>query len=315
MSYADLSLAQWNDLSDGAAGRLAQDVAARHELTVAGLGATAYAGRSHRTALFDRGGMRFALVPGGRPTLGYDAARFRPAAHQAADYADSAAEFGLPSLTAYVDAMTSPVRDVDMPAMLVAVDAFDPCEVPLAPDDPRVRELVASVGNRFGGVRTFRSGDGLTVEFDRTTGQVVRARAIREVSYDEAMAGLGSLGVRTTTPDEWEWACGAGATTLFRWGDDCPGDGYPYDHRTGPHRQENLWGLAIGQDPYRHEATTERTVVCGGDGGGATCGGSGFFLGWLTLATAYRDEDFGRWVASDDGYADEILTRPVIELG
>ncbi|WBC07624.1 hypothetical protein [Micromonospora sp. WMMA1947] len=314
MPYADLSFAQWNDLSEGAAGRLTRDIAARHELTVVGLRDTAYAGRTHRTALFDRGGMRFALVPGGRPTLGYDAGRFRPAVHQAADYADSAAEFGLPSLTEFVDAMTSPVRDVDMPAMLVAVDAFDPCEVPLAPDDPRVRELVASAGNRFGGVRTFRSGDGLSVEFDRATGQVVRARAIREVSYDEAMAGLASLGVRTTTPDEWEWACGAGATTLFRWGDDCPGDGYPYDHRTGPHRRENLWGLAIGQDPYRHEATTERTVVCGGDGGGATCGGSGFFLGWLTLATAYRDEDFGRWFASDDGYADEILTRPVVEL-
>ncbi|MFY1655782.1 hypothetical protein [Micromonospora sp. WMMD1274] len=315
MSYADLSFSQWNALSDGAAGRLAQDIAARHELTVAAVRNTSYAGRSHRTALFDRGEMRFALVPGGRPALGYDAGRFRPGPRQTADYADSAAEFGLPSLTEYVEAMTSPVRDVDMPAMLVAVDAFDPCEIPLAPDDPRVRELVASAGGRVGGVRTVGSGgDGLTVEFDRT-GQVVRARAIREVSYDEAMAGLASLGLRTATPDEWEWACGAGATTLFRWGDDCPDDGYPYDHRTGPHRQENLWGLAIGQDPYRHEVTTERTVVCGGDGGGATCGGSGFFLGWLTIATAYRDEDFGQWFASDDGYADEILTRPVVELG
>ncbi|WP_431874880.1 hypothetical protein [Micromonospora marina] len=315
MSYADLSFAQWNDLSDGAAGRIAQDIAARHELTVVGTGDRAYAGRSHRSVLFDRGGMRFALVPGGRPTLGYDAGRFQPLPHQAADYADSAAEFGLPSLTEHVDAMTSPARGADMPAMLVAVDAFDPCEIPLAPDDPRVRELVAAVQGRPGGARTLGpDGDGLTVEFDRT-GQVVRARAIREVSYEEAMAGLASLGLRTATPDEWEWACGAGATTLFRWGDDCPEHGYPYDHKTGPHRQGNLWGLAIGQDPYRHEVTTERTVVCGGDGGGATCGGSGFFLGWLTIATAFRDEDFGRWSASDEGYADEILTRPVIELG
>jgi hypothetical protein len=37
-------------------------------------------------------------------------------------------------------------------------------------------------------------------------------------------------------------------------------------------------------------------------------------LGWLTLATAYRDTDFGEWFASDDGYADEVLTRPVISL-
>ncbi|MGW5558117.1 hypothetical protein ACWER9_12930 [Micromonospora sp. NPDC003944] len=55
--------------------------------------------------------------------------------------------------------------------------------------------------------------------------------------------------------------------------------------------------------------------MCGGDGGSTTCGGSGFFLGWLALATAYRDKDFGLWLASDDGYVDEMLTRPVIELG
>ncbi|WP_328653467.1 hypothetical protein OG598_06250 [Micromonospora sp. NBC_00330] len=314
MSYADLTHAQWNDLSDGAARRLAEEIADRHGLTVpVGLQDTVYAGRPHRVALFERDEMRFALVPGGRPTLGHDAARFQPTSDQLASYADSADEYGLPQLAEYVDAMTSPVRTVELPATLVAVDAFDPCEVSLAPDDPRVLNLIASEGAQLDGVSQFRSAGGLTVEFDRT-GQVTRARAITDVSYDEAMAQLASAGLRTTTADEWEWACGAGATTLFRWGDDCPNDGYPYDHKTGVHRETNLWGLAIGQDPYKHEATTERTIVCGGDGGGTTCGGSGFFLGWLTLATAYRDQDFGQWLASDDGYAEEILTRPVLEL-
>ncbi|MEV4490022.1 hypothetical protein AB0K04_07895 [Micromonospora coxensis] len=313
MPYADLRFEQWNDLSDAAARRLAHDIADRHDLTVVGLQDTAYAERSHRVALFDRSGMRFALVPGARPTLGHDATRFRPTADQAASYADSADEYGLPPLPEYVDAMTSPVRSAELPAMLIAVQAFDPCEIALAPDDPRVLELLASVGDRLHGVSTFQSGGGLTVEFDQT-GQVARAAATREVSYDEAIAELASHGLRTTTADEWEWACGAGATTLFRWGDDCPSHGYPSDHTTGRHTQKNLWGLAIGQDPYRHEVTTERTIVCGGDGGSTTCGGSGFFLGWLTLATAYRDNEFGQWLASDDGYADEILTRPVIEL-
>lgn len=50
-------------------------------------------------------------------------------------------------------------------------------------------------------------------------------------------------------------------------------------------------------EPYKHEGTTVPETVCGGDGGGATCGGSGFFVGWLTLATAYRDEDFGAWLS------------------
>ncbi|MEU1755188.1 hypothetical protein ABZ436_21390 [Micromonospora matsumotoense] len=314
MPYADLRVDQWNDLSEEAAGRLAREIAARHDLTVVGLRDTGYAGRSHRTALFDRGGLRFALVPGGRPTLGYDAARFRPGAGQVASYADSAEEYGLPPLTEHVDAMTSPVRDVDLPAMLVAVEAFDPGEMPVPPDDPRVGELVASIGHRGDDLSTVRSADGLTVALDRT-GRVIRAVQVEEFDHDEAMAALADLGLRTTSPDEWEWACGAGATTLFRWGDDSPDDGYPVEHRTGAHRTPNLWGLAIGQDSYRYEVTTEPTVVCGGDGGVAACGGSGFFLGWLTLATAYRDGDFGRWLASDDGYADETLTRPVISLG
>ncbi|SCF47067.1 hypothetical protein GA0070216_12131 [Micromonospora matsumotoense] len=314
MPYADLRVDQWNDLSEEAAGRLAREIAARHDLSVVALRDSGYAGRPHRTALFDRGGLRFALVPGGRPTLGYDAARFRPGASQAASYADSAEEYGLPPLTEHVDAMTSPVRDVDLPAMLVAVAAFDPGEMPVPPDDPRVGELVASIGHRGDGASTVRSADGLTVTLDRT-GRVIRAVVVEEVDHHEAMAALADLGLRTATPDEWEWACGAGATTLFRWGDDSPDDGYPVEHSTGAHRTPNRWGLAIGQDSYRYEVTTEPTVVCGGDGGVATCGGSGFFLGWLTLATAYRDGDFGRWLASDDGYADETLTRPVISLG
>jgi hypothetical protein len=262
---------------------------------------------------FDRAGMRFALVPGGRPTLGYDADRFRPTAAQVESYAESADEYELPPLTEYLDAMTSPVRSAEFPARLIAVRAFDPCRIPLAPDDPQVLELVASAGDRRGTIQVFDAGGGLRVEFDRA-GQVARARAIREVSYDEALLGLAGMGLRTATPDEWEWACGAGTATLFRWGDQTLDDGYPFDYKTGPHHQVNLWGIEIGQDPYKHEVTTERTIVCGGDGGTTTCGGCGFFLAWLTLATAYRDKQFGDWLASDDGYADEILTRPVIEL-
>ena len=273
VSYAALMSAEWNAMSDDAAHRVAAGIADRHGLTLRGLAVRAGAGWSHRQARFDRDGTRFALVPGGRPTLGYDGSRFRPDAAQAADYVESADEYGLPPVPEFVDAMTSPERVVEMPAMLVAVDALDPCGMPLAPDDPRVRE--PGDAGPADPTCLVRRGDG-------------RARASGPADHHPGRVGVGVRGH--------------------------PADGYPFDHRTGPHREENRWGLAIGQDPYRHEATTERTVVCGGDGGGATCGGSGFFLGWLTLATAYRDDDFGRWLASDDGYADEVLTRPAVEL-
>ena len=43
----------------------------------------------------------------------------------------------------------------------------------------------------------------------------------------EVETALAAQGLRLPTCDEWERACGAGATTLFRWGDDTPADFYP----------------------------------------------------------------------------------------
>ncbi|MQY31320.1 hypothetical protein [Nocardia aurantia] len=262
MPHADLTAERWRELSDEAALRVARAIARENAAELLGIHPGEYAGRRHRTARFERAGLRLSLVPAARARLGYEGDRFVPSPHQSADYADSAAEYGLPPLAEYIDTMTSPDRVVDLPAMLVGVEALEP-------------------------------------------------RA--EVTHEQASEKLSALGVRPSTPDEWEYACGAGATTLFRWGDDTPDTGYPFDHSAGAHRKPNLWGLSIGQDPYRHEFTTERGIVCGGDGGSATCGGTGFFLGWLTLATSFRDKEFGAWLDSGDGYTAEMLIRPVVE--
>lgn len=80
---------------------------------------------------------------------------------------------------------------------------------------------------------------------------------------------------------------------------------------TGPHLEPNAFGLNIAQRPSRYERTADPKVVCGGDGGGAVCGGAGFFLGWLTLATSYRDETHLQINTND---ARDILIRPAIPL-
>ncbi|WP_218028379.1 hypothetical protein [Nocardia yamanashiensis] len=294
--------------------RIARAIARENDVDLVGVFQHEYAGRQQRIALFERAGVRLSLLPAARVRLGYEGDRFVPSPHQAASYADSAEEYDLPAITEFVDAMTSPDRTVELPAMLVGVQALEPCVQSVPIDDPRVRDLVAESGPRIGGeiVRVGHDG-GLKVEFDEQ-GQARRARVVEQVSYEQALHKTAALGLRASSPDEWEYACGAAASTLFRWGDDTLPDGYPYDHPAGPHRTPNLWGLHIGQDPYRHEFTTNPTIVCGGDGGSATCGGSGFFLGWLTLATAYRDKDFGAWANSDDRYVTELLLRPVAEL-
>ncbi|WP_433789486.1 hypothetical protein [Actinoplanes sp. CA-252034] len=146
----------------------------------------------------------------------------------------------------------------------------------------------------------------------------VRARPSEELidddegdGHDWVIAGLRGRGLRPPTPDEWEHACGAGAGTLFRWGDDYP-DGEPYG--TVPLIQEpNLFGLIIAADPYESELTTDPAVLCGGDGGSALCGGYGDFLSWLTLATAYREAELAETVF-DGGLTAETPVRPVIEI-
>lgn len=128
---------------------------------------------------------------------------------------------------------------------------------------------------------------------------------------------LAERGFRFPTPDEWEYGCGAGATTLFRWGDHAPCDRYPTDKSPAEaawwqrwvqsggtleyradgfgtswdrHRCPNAFGLVIAHDPYQLELTAQADVARGGDGGVTICGGAGFFIGWMALATAYFEE-------------------------
>ncbi len=314
MTHGDLTAQRWRDLSDEAALRAARTIARENDCELVELVEHEFADRRHRLALFDRAGLRMSLVPSDRVRLGYSGDRFVPSPDQAADFAGSVAEFELPDLAEFVDAMTSPERVAELPALLVGVEALEPCREAVAVDDPRVLAVAASdaAAGSTGIVHKSPAG-GLYVEFD-DTGAVRSAQVVGEVSPAEALCRATDLGVRAASPDEWEYACGAGATTLFRWGDDTPSGTYPFDSDTGPHREPNLWGLHIAQDPYRHEFTSDPLIVCGGDGGSANCGGIGYFIGWLTLATAFRDNDFGKWLNSPNGYVDSVLIRPVVEI-
>ncbi|MGW9025762.1 hypothetical protein ACWGQ5_16445 [Streptomyces sp. NPDC055722] len=129
-------------------------------------------------------------------------------------------------------------------------------------------------------------------------------------------AALAARGLRMPTSDEWEHACGAGADTLFRWGDTCPMDRIPYGDRTGPHAQPNAFGLRIAYDTYSTELTSDVTAVHGGDGGESVCGGYGTLLAWLPLATANRNPSMAEFVYGPDGedMYEDFSTRPVLTL-
>lgn len=130
-------------------------------------------------------------------------------------------------------------------------------------------------------------------------------------------AVLAARGLRMPSSDEWEHACGAGTTTLFRWGSDCPLDRIPYEDHTGPQHRPNALGLHIAYDTYRTELTSDVTAVYGGDGGESACGGYGHLLGWLPLATANRNPFLATgFVYGPDGedMYEDFSTRPVLAL-
>ncbi|MFG2995127.1 hypothetical protein [Streptomyces sp. NPDC048340] len=135
-------------------------------------------------------------------------------------------------------------------------------------------------------------------------------------------AVLAARGLRTPDADEWEHACGAGATTLFRWGDAYPLDAAPYgdggDGRdgTGPLRERNAFGLRIAHDVYTAELSSGGRAVHGGDGGEAVCGGYGRLREWLPLATANTNPAMAEFVHGPDGEDawDAFSVRPVLSL-
>lgn len=129
-------------------------------------------------------------------------------------------------------------------------------------------------------------------------------------------AVLADRGLRMPSSDEWEHACGAGADTLFRWGDDCPLDRIPYGDGVGPQNQPNAFGLRIAYDTYRTELTSDVTAAHGGDGGESVCGGYGVLLGWLPLATANRNPAMAEFAHGPDGddLFEDFSTRPVLTL-
>jgi formylglycine-generating enzyme required for sulfatase activity len=90
------------------------------------------------------------------------------------------------------------------------------------------------------------------------------------LTHEQLAEGLGLAGFRFPKPDEWEYACGRGEPTLFRWGDHVPCDRYPTDISPAEwslsagkleyptegfvsdwddHRQPNAFGLVIAYNP------------------------------------------------------------------
>lgn len=126
VSHADLTVDAWLALSDDGAGRTAAAIARDVDAELLSVTAGGYAGRRGRVALFERDGIRYALVPGGAVQLGYDADRFVPTRRQLDDFAEAVDLHSVPGpIHRFLAGAVSPPRRATLPARLVAVRSVD----------------------------------------------------------------------------------------------------------------------------------------------------------------------------------------------
>lgn len=284
-------------------------------------------------------GKLFCLVPGGEFTIGRPAdCEWRPTPEEQEYWGDSAWDDDLErDLKTYIASVTLRPRVVVFPTMLVEAEVeeygWDPIQYPAIDHDVRaVVEQHFTDSTGVHSVDAYCSGAWMRVARDRF-GKITAKRDSGRTQA-EVSARLKRAGFRFPSSDEWEYLCGEGSQTLYRWGDHAPLDRDPNEFysealaveqevRSGSvafpsgwreHMYPNSLGVTIARNPYYFELVDEPHITRGGDGGSAICSGGGRILSWLTLATSYFEPSV---CTHDPGEPIEVgytIGRRVLEL-
>jgi hypothetical protein len=341
---ADLSSERWESIApselEATARRLAKQLPSG--FCFEAIGRFGFGERQRHVALYRQNDATFALIPAATVLLGYDADRpWEPCPDELESWQGTSKEYGIDkTVQEYIAAVTMRIRRAELPPFLIETTAAEVAWEPVGMDDPGITDILREYGTHHGKLYTYRGNTRIQIHRDPGGAPVVE----RSVSctHAELAARLAAEGFRFPTPDEWEYACGAGAPTLFRWGDHVPCDRCPIDISPAEaewrkqsvlshgkleypaegftpdwdrHRQPNAFGLSIASNPYHYELTSEIGLTRGGDGGSMIHGGVGNFVEWLTLATAYFEKHSCRHKPKERISAGYTIGRRVLELG
>ena len=139
-----LTLSRWDQLDLSAQEEVSHAVAARlpELFRFDGLEEHELGQQRHRVAFFTWNEARFALIPGGPATLGYEPGSFRPTAAQRASWEDTCHAYPeillkSPTLVQYLENRLTPLRQVTFRPLLLETVATDLAPRVLDPIGPR----------------------------------------------------------------------------------------------------------------------------------------------------------------------------------
>jgi hypothetical protein len=223
--HSDFFLPAWDSLPSGRREELAAWVCRiRPQFRLESVELQSQGSQAHYVAFYSFGGSMYALVPGAEATLGHDPDRpWLPTQEELEDWERFAA--GEPNhpgpLAKYIAGLRTGPRVVHIEPFLLEVAATVIGRREVQQGDPLFDATLARILVPGRG-EIIQTGVGWRVKYRADRSGAVRAFEHTPVSHADAAEGVRRSGFRLCTSDEWEYACAAGARTLFRWGDRFP---------------------------------------------------------------------------------------------
>jgi formylglycine-generating enzyme required for sulfatase activity len=282
-------------------------------------------GQSTDTAVYDYNGTEFVFVPGDTVTLGWDSfASNLPASSVDALQEELEVE-STEEVINFFRSQMSPVRTVTVSPLLVERRPKAPGWIEYAADSPEVTQIRENMSPHL----ILRSGPDVTYAGylrERTVGGTQIVELYQAMDYEGLIAALGNTGFRLPTEDEWEYLCGGGSRSLYRWGESLlpevsgrfriPAESQNIDIADEHYLAgANQFGVAINFDPYKMEVVMDSPVILkGGDGGCAMCGGASRVVAFLSYATYSREGSGMDAMMRREVTGDYTISRRVLRL-